>query len=558
MNKAFKLLASMMAVAVLVFSLVGFTAGTARPDENIVILYTNDIHCGIEDGIGFAGLSALKKELQKETPYVTLVDNGDAVQGTLIGTVSKGSYIVDIMNEVGYEFATFGNHEFDYGMPVLDSLVEKANYQYVVANIDFTGKNKTFLDKTAPYAIKAYGNYKVAFVGATTPNSIVTSTPAYFQEDGEFVYDLGKSATGKKFFHKIQNAVNAARKEGADFVIVLSHLGTEEGDAPCNSTTLIQNTVGIDAVLDGHSHSVIANQLVKNKYGTEVLLTSTGTKFENVGKLVIYKNTGRAYSELINKDEYTKKDPAITKFIDDIKASYEAEVMKVVAKSDVALKITDGSGVRIVRNSETAIGNLCADAYRNVAQADIGMVNGGGIRANLPLGDITYADIINVHPYGNMLCKVVATGQQILDCLEFACRSTRNVYKEGQKAVGESGGFQHVSGLKFTIDTSVTSTVTTDTTGMFTGVAGARRVKDVVVEKDGKWVPIDPNATYTLASHNYMLKQGGDGFNMFQNDELLIDEGMIDNQVLMTYIVDVLEGNLKDKYATIEGRITIK
>ncbi len=557
MNKGFKLLASVLAVAVLVFSLVGFTLGKALPDEDIVILYTNDIHCGIEDGIGFAGLSALKKDLQKETPYVTLVDNGDAVQGTLIGTISKGSYIIDIMNEVGYEFATFGNHEFDYGMPVLDGLVSKAKFQYVVSNIDFFGKNKTFLDRTAPYAIKKYGNCKVAFVGATTPNAITTSTPAFFQEDGEFVYDLNKSATGKKLYHKVQNAVNAARQDGADFVIVLAHLGIDEQDAPCNSTDLIKNTVGIDVVLDGHSHSVIAQDLVKNKYGTEVILTSTGTKFQNVGKLVISKN-GKVSSELVSADKYTKKDASITKFIEGIKASYEAEVLKVVAKSDVALKITDGAGVRMVRNSETAIGNLCADAYRAVAQADIGMVNGGGIRANLPLGDITYADIINVHPFGNILCKVVATGQQILDCLEFACRSTQKYYKEGQKAVGESGGFQSVSGLKFTIDTSIKSTVTTDTTGMFSGVAGARRVKDVMVEKDGKWVPIDPNGTYTLASHNYMLKQGGDGFNMFQNDELLIDEGMIDNQVLMTYIVDILEGNLKDKYSTIEGRITIK
>ena len=557
MNKGLKALVSILAVAMLVFSLVGFTGGKARPNEDIVILYTNDIHCGIEDGFGFAGLAALKKDVQKVTPYVALVDNGDAVQGTLIGTISKGSYIVDIMNEVGYDFATLGNHEFDYGMDVLDGLIAKANAKYLVCNIEFTGKNKTFLDRTAPYAIKSFGNVKVAFVGVTTPNSITSSTPAFFQENGEFVYDLSKSATGKKLFYKVQNAVNAARGEGADYVILLSHTGVDEQDAPCNSVSIIANTVGIDAVLDGHSHSVIQQQLVKNKYGEEVILTSTGTKFANIGKLTISKE-GKLYSQLINPSLYDKKDAAITKFIDGIKASYEAEVMKVVAKSDVALKITDSTGVRMVRNSETAIGNLCADAYRAVAQSDIAMVNGGGIRANLPLGDITYADIINVHPFGNILCKVKTTGQQILDCLEFACRSTRNVYKEGQKAVGESGGFQHVSGLKFTIDTSIPSSVTTDEKGMFAGVTGARRVKDVLVEKDGKWVPIDPKATYTLASHNYMLKQGGDGFNMFQNDELLIDEGMIDNQVLMTYIVDILEGNLKDKYADIEGRITIK
>ncbi|MCR4938567.1 MAG: bifunctional metallophosphatase/5'-nucleotidase [Treponemataceae bacterium] len=557
MNKGLKAIAGILAFAVLAFSLMGFTGWKNLPDDDIVVLYTNDIHCGIEDGIGFAGLAAMKKDLMNTTPYVTLVDNGDAVQGTLIGTVSKGSYIVDIMNEVGYDYATLGNHEFDYGMDILDGLIAKADAEYLVCNIDFYGKNKTFLDRTAPYAIKSYNGYNVAFVGVTTPNSITTSTPAFFQEDGEFVYDLNKTSTGKKLFRKVQNAVNAARQDGADLVVLLCHLGTDEGDAPCNSISLIENTVGIDVVLDGHSHSVIPQEIVKNKYGMDVILSSTGTKFANVGKLVI-SSEGKISTSLISSDVYTKKDLSVTKFISGIKASYETEVLRVVAKSNVALNITDNAGVRMVRNSETAIGNLCADAYRAVAQADIGLVNGGGIRANLPLGDITYADIINVHPFGNMLCKVNATGQQILDCLEFACRNTRSVYKEGTKAVGESGGFQNVSGLKFTIDTSIPSSTTTDDTGMFTGVAGERRVKDVVVLKDGKWVPIDPKANYTVASHNYMLMQGGDGFNMFQDDELLINCGMIDNQVLMTYIVDILEGNLKDRYSSIEGRIVIK
>ena len=240
MNKGFKAIACMLAFAMLTFSLFGLAPGRATPDNDVVILYTNDIHCGIEDGLGFAGLAALKKDLQKETPYVSLVDNGDAVQGTLIGTISKGSYIIDIMNEVGYDFAALGNHEFDYGMDVLDGLIAKANAQYLVCNIEFTGKNKTFLDRTAPYAIKSYGDFKVAFVGATTPNAITTSTPAFFQEDGEFVYDFGKTATGIKLYRKIQNAVNAARQDGADFVILLSHLGDESGDAPCNSVLLFR------------------------------------------------------------------------------------------------------------------------------------------------------------------------------------------------------------------------------------------------------------------------------------------------------------------------------
>lgn len=557
MKNGIKLIAAMMAVTMLIFGLCGFTGEKALPDDDIIVIYTNDIHCGIEDGFGFAGLSALKQDCETTTPYVTLVDNGDAVQGTLIGTVSKGSYIVDIMNKVGYDFCTFGNHEFDYGMEVLNGLVEKSNAQYLSCNIDFTGTQPTFLDKTASYAIKEYGDVKVAFIGATTPKAIVTSTPAFFQEDGEFVYDLANTTTGLKLYRKIQNAVNEARLAGADYVILMAHLGIDDVDAPVNSTSVIQNTMGIDAVLDGHSHSTIPMEIVQNKIGKDVVLTSTGTKLENVGRLTITKD-GTIKSALVSSASYTRKDAAVAEYINDIKASYEDLVMNVVASSDVALKCKDENGIRMVRNRETAIGNLCADAYRAVAQADIGLINGGGIRADLPLGDITYADIINVHPFGNIMCKVATTGQQILDCLEFACRSTQAEYAANGKAVGELGGFQNVSGLKFTIDTSIPSSVTTDLTGMFTGVTGERRVKDVMVEKDGEWVALDPAATYTMASHNYMMKDGGDGFNMFQNDEYLIDCGMIDNQVLMTYIVDILGGNVKDKYSSTEGRITVK
>ena len=232
----------------------------------------------------------------------------------------------------------------------------------------------------------------------------------------------------------------------------------------------------------------------------------------------------------------------------------------MVAKSDIALSCTDNNGIRLVRSRETAIGNLCADAYRYITGADIALVNGGGIRADLPAGDITYADIIAVHPFGNMMCMVNATGQEIIDSLEIASRSVRNVYEENGYAVGEEGSFQSVSGLKYTVDTTVESAVEFDENGMFKCFNGNnRRVKNVLILNDnGEYVPIDPNGVYTVASHNHLIKSAGGGITQFSDNPLLIDDGIRDYQVLITYIADGLKGNLGSLYSSTEGRITIE
>ena len=245
-----------------------------------------------------------------------------------------------------------------------------------------------------------------------------------------------------------------------------------------------------------------------------------------------------------------------TKATDNTEAtvSNELESSPVVATSDIELPLYDNNGKRMTYYKETTIGNLCADAFRVVGKADIGLINGGGIRAGLPFGDITFDDIMAIYIFKNRLCKVVAKGQQILDCLEFSCKNFPSIYEPE----GYFSGFQSVSGLKFTVDTSIQSSVTMDSNGMFTGVEGERRVNDVFVLNGEKWIPLDPNGTYTVASHNFLLKDGGDGFSMFQNDEFLINNGMKDSQVLITYIADILKGKLKDKYSDIEGRIFIK
>lgn len=550
MNR-FKRFALVMAIALIGVTML-FAQGAAEALEaqkDIVVLYTNDVHCAIDSNIGYAGLAKYKAEMEKDN-FVVLVDAGDAIQGDTIGTVSKGEYLVDIMNEVGYDFCVLGNHEFDYGTGVLASLLKKADAQYLNATIEYTGNGNNLLKDTVPYVIERFGFLDVAFIGVSTPESITKSTPRYFMEDGQFVYDF---AAGEDLYAAVQGYVDEVREKGADVVVVISHLGVEEGSEPNRATDLIANTTGIDALIDGHSHTTEPSMLVADKSGRKVLYTQTGTKLNNIGKLTISKD-GSVKAELVAEAE---KDEAVTAFIEDIKAQYESLVNTVVAHTEVELSITDENGVRAVRNRETAIGDLCADAYRAVADTDIAFVNGGGIRATIKKGDITTANMISVHPYGNALCSCYATGAEILDALEHSVVNTAATAASDGKAVGESGGFLQVSGIKFTIDTSIPSSVKKDDKGLFVAVEGERRVKDVFVEENGEWVPIDPEKTYTVACHNYLLQDMGDGYTMFTDNVYILDKVLIDNQVIINYICDFLGGNVGTEYAEPQGRITV-
>lgn len=534
-----KMLAVLLVISMM---LAGFALAEEAEVEHpvVVVLYTNDVHCGIEDAIGYAGLAAYEKAFEKLGYTVVLVDNGDAIQGGPIGTLSKGEYIIDIMNAVGYDVATIGNHEFDYGMDQFMALREKAEFPYVSANFcDLDGN--PVLD---PYVIKELGDWKVAFVGVSTPETFTKSTPTYFQdEEGNYIYSFSQGEDGAKLYAAVQKAVDDARAEGADYVFAMSHLGTDGSSVPYTSSDLIVNTTGIDAVLDGHSHSVWEQEIVQNAAGDDVILSSTGTKLNAVGVLTIAADgtiSTALHTESLFQDEEAQA------YIASVKDLYEETLNEVVATTEVELTVNDpATGERAVRTAETNLGDLCADAYRNVLGADIAFVNGGGVRANIEAGEITYGEILSVHPFGNMACVIETTGQQILDALEMSARALPD----------ENGGFLQVSGLSFEIDASIPTSVVLDEENSFVEVSGERRVKNVLV--DGE--PIDPEGTYTLASHNYMLKSGGDGFNMFKNDTLLQDEVLIDNQVLINYIVDTLGGVVGEAYADPygQGRITI-
>lgn len=538
-------IAALLLSAFLIFSFAscakGGAADSITPTSDIVLLYTNDVHCGVNEGMGYAGVAALKKEYEASGSHVLLIDAGDAVQGAPMGTISKGSYIVDIMNSAGYDFAVPGNHEFDYGMDTFKGLVQKAEYTYSSCNFTDLATKEAVLP---PYEIIDFYGVKIALVGVTTPATITSSTPAYFQDSsGNFIYGFNQDDSGEALYTVVQTNVDKARAEGAGYVVLVGHLGISESTSPWMSTEVVANTTGIDAVIDGHSHSTEACIRMKNKNGDWVLISQTGSKLTNVGMLLISKN-GNVSTGFVSS---AQQDLQVKSLIENIEKQYEGELAKQIGTSETLLTINDPkTGVRLIRNAETNMGDFCADAYRNVTGADISIVNGGGIRTDMPKGIVTYGDVLNVHPFGNQLCVVEATGQEILDALEHGARV----------APSESGAFLQVSGLSYTIDTSVASTVKQDENGMFTGVEGERRVKDVIVGTK----PIDPAATYTLASHDYLLKNGGDGFTMFSDNKFVIEDFMLDNQALMTYVNEALGGVIPASYESPygDGRITLK
>ena len=535
-----KLLGLLLAMTMLFtgFALAEDTATGLTQD--IVVLFTSDVHCGVDSGFGYAGLAAVRDTLAKSN-HVLLVDNGDSIQGEPIGTMTTGESDIELMNAVGYDIATMGNHEFDYGMDRFLELAEKAEFPYISAN--FTHNDELVFD---PYIIKEFDGVKVAFVGITTPKTITSSTPKYFQDEaGNFVYGFCQDETGEKLYAAVQSAIDAAREEGATYVVGMGHLGIEAECAPWMSTDVIANTTGMDVLLDGHSHSLIEQEAVKNKDGEDVLLAACGTKLQGIGYLRIAQDgtlsTGLyQWNNDVALPELLGLENDVATAVNEAVAALDEKLGEVVAKTAVDLVINDPeTDVRIIRNAETNLGDLCADAYRDQSGADIAFVNGGGVRVSIDAGDITLNDILLVHPFGNAMCVVEATGQQILDALEWGAR----VVPE------ENGGFLQVSGLTYEIHTYIESSCTQDENGLFTGVSGEYRVKNVKVNGED----LDLEKTYTLASHNYMLKNAGDGFTMFQNDPILQDEVMLDNQVLINYITGTLEGNVGEAYANPYG-----
>ncbi len=512
---------------------------TEQVAEPIVILYENDVHCEVA---GYSKLLAMKNELAESYKHVGVVSSGDFVQGGTLGAVSKGEYIINIMNQVGYDAIALGNHEFDYKLTRLVDLHEMSRTPFVCCNFGETGKRDPYF---APYRIVEYGEIEVAYIGITTPETIGSSNPAQFKNAaGELVYTFHE----KDLYARVQKNINAARRKGADIVIALSHVGYSEEGEWSDITDVIENTKGLDAVLDAHSHSVIEEMRVKDKEGEEVLLTSTGTKFEHIGKLTITKDG--LDSELIQTETYEKTDPTLDAYLKEIEADYTKLGDRKIGETKVMLNTEDKEGNRLIRTEETNLGNLCADSLRIMTGADVAYVNGGGIRAPIETGEISFNDIYSVFPFGNQVVTAEITGQTLVDMLEMGLLN----YPD------EDGSFPHTSGITFSVDTSLDSAVQTDENGFFIKVDGKYRVHDVkILDKDsGAYRPVDPAGKYVLAGFNYYLLDLGGGMTMLKDVKILDAEGTLDVELLENYIVDRLGGVVGEEYATVDRRITFK
>lgn len=529
-----KRIVSILLSLILAFSLL--TIPASANEDDIVILYENDVHCEVA---GYSKLAALKNELKETYTHVGVVSSGDYIQGASLGIISKGEYIVRLMNLVGYDALALGNHEFDYNLTRLDELAQMMNTKPICCNFQKIGEEDTYFE---PYSIVSYGNIDIAYIGITTPATVSTSSfPSQFKDDNdEFIYTFHAT----DLCDVVQKNIDEVKAQGADYVIALSHLGDKESLYTVQE--LISNTSGLDVVLDAHSHSVIENQILTDKSGENVILTSTGTKFEYIGKMTI--SDGKIETELIKTEEYTKTDPVVDACIAQINEEYSALGDRIIANSDANLLAYDENGERIIRKKETTLGDLCSEAIRNVMGADIGFINGGALRTDIRKGKVTFNDILNVFPFNNSIVMIEVSGQVIKDMLEM----TMDKWPE------ESGVFPHLCGMTFSFDTSIPSSVTLDENGWFVGVDGEYRVYNIKVlnKQTQKYEPLELTKTYSLASSNYLLLEFGDGMQMFKGAKVLRDTGTLDVEVIETYIVEHLNGHISEKYDSVVPEIT--
>ena len=547
---------------------------TSAPAEDIVILYTNDVHTYIDKPLSYDVLAALKEELESEYGSVLLVDAGDHVQGTAYGSMDQGESIIKMMNSAGYDLATLGNHEFDYGMEGTMNVISWADFPYVSCNFYEEDGGVRGNNVLEPYKLFEAGGRCIAFVGITTPESFTKSTPAYFQdENGNYIYGISGGEDGQALYADVQSAIDAARAEGADLVIALGHLGVDPSSSPWTSEEVIANVSGLDAFIDGHSHTVIYDTQASGKDGESVALTQTGEYFGSIGMMLIDGESGEISTGPIDYAEITQTvtdetgapvldedgqettevvgyefDSAIyggKDWLSDadtaaIKGAWIGEIDQqlgqVIGNTQLVLDNYDSAGNRLVRSQETNTGDFTADALYYLfddmgLEVDVAVMNGGGIRNEAVTGELTYKTAKSIHTFGNVACLQTVSGQQLLDALEWGARSVGS----GE----ENGGFLQVAGFTYKVDSQWPDSVQMDDKGVWIGgPTGGYRVFDVMVyNKDtDAYEPLDLNASYNLAGYNYTLRDLGDGFNMFSSAVNVLDYVMEDYMVLANYI----------------------
>lgn len=532
--------------------------------SDVTIVYTNDIHSYVyntktdEDGNEVPGLrlsnvAALAEDLRAEGKNVLLIDAGDEVQGSAYGSFDKGNSVIEIMNACGFQLSTPGNHDFDYGMDAFFAFTERADYPFISCNFLRADGTQVF-PSTETFDV---AGTTVAFVGVSTPNTIITSTPVYFQdEDGNYLYTFLGISDANDLYESVQAAVDSVREE-ADYVIVLGHVGINSDDDAkgISSTAIIENTEGIDAFIDAHSHNTMESELVANKNGEEVLLTQTGAYLTAVGVMTISAD-GEITTEL--RTEYENADSEIAEMEEQLNSAVMAQLGQTVAELETTLYIYNPEleTQRIVRSMETNAGDFVADAfywYFNEClrqDCDFVITNGGGVRSQTEAGDINCLDLVNICPFGNQLCIVEATGQEILDALEMGA-VVAGTWDTERDVPSEDAAFLHVAGLKYTVDAAVETSVLTDENGYFQSVDGDYRVKDVQVynRETGAYEPLNLEKTYRVGGLNYILRNSGDGYSMFADNTLVLDFAGQDSDILAQYA---------KSFAAVDGKAVIR
>ena len=504
--------------------------------SDVTILYTNDVHTYIDKQspkLTYAAIADLKQSYQNAGKDVLLVDAGDHVQGTAYGSMDEGASIIKLMNAAGYDAATPGNHEFDYGMDRAKAIMKEADFPYLSCNwVDL----RTGLRVLPSVKVFVRGGRRIAFVGVTTPETFTKSTPAYFMDKAQrkYIYDIQGGEDGKKLYDAVQKAIDKA-KLLADVVIGLGHLGVDPSSSPWTSEEVIAHTSGFDAFIDGHSHTVMENKQVQDASGKAVTLTQTGSYFANVGEMTIAAD-GTITTKLIPTHE--GMDAGIAAMQTGWVNTVDDMLGEKIAVGDSDFYVSDpATGKRRIRSAETNLGDFVADGiytYFNEVEklhCDVAIMNGGGIRADVPAGDWTFKTCKQISPFGNVACLMSVTGKQIQDALEFAARFAGEDGKE-------NGGFLQVAGATYEIHTDIPNTVQTDEKNVWIGSAtGTPRVQNVKIydKASGSYLPLDPGATYALAGMNYTLRNLGDGFAMFDGAELIKDYVSEDYLVMSTY-----------------------
>ena len=503
---------------------------------DVTILYTNDVHTYIDNKSPkptYAAIAALKKSIEDTGRDVLLVDAGDHIQGTAYGSMDDGATIIELMNEAGYDLATPGNHEFDYGMARAKAVLQEADFPYVSCNwVDL----RTGFNVLPSVKFFFVGGRKIAFVGVTTPETFTKSTPAYFMNDAQtkYIYDILGGEDGQKLYDAVQKAIDKAEFWGADTIIGLGHLGVDPSSSPWTSEEVIAHTHGFTAFIDGHSHTVMANKQVTDASGKAVTLTQTGSYFKNIGKMTVGTD-GTITTELI--DTYEGLDAAVAATASNWISAVDDMLGEEIAVGDTKFYINDpATGKRRIRSGETNLGDFVADGiytYFNEIEelhCDVAIMNGGGIRTDVEAGPWSFKTCKTVSPFGNVACLMSVTGQQIQDALEFGARFAG---AEGK----ENGGFLQVAGARYTIHPMIPNTVQTNDKNVWTGSATIPRVSNVEIydKTTGTYQPLDPNATYALAGMNYTLRNLGDGFAMFDGATLIKDYVSEDYLVMSSY-----------------------